>query len=131
MNTSKVNGSGRGFSIAAAWACALALLGAHCGSAWAQAHSAAARPGQTRIAADRLADLEKAFWVCDYTATEKGVSAAPVELCGAVTESLKNEKFKGDFDEMLEWWRRNKIAVHQSLRDEERLSQRASARTAR
>ena len=130
MYTSKANGSGRRFPITAAWACALALLAAHCG-AWAHAQSAAARPGQTRTAADRAADLEQAFWVCDYIASEIGINAAPVELCGAVTETLKDEKFKGDFDEMLKWWRRNRIAVHQSLREEERLHQEASARTAR
>ena len=60
-------------------------------------------------------ELERAFWTCDYVATTRGVYAAPIELCSAVTERLKNEKFSGDFGELLEWWKANKIAVHREM----------------
>ncbi|MGZ8267589.1 MAG: hypothetical protein ACXWUU_09025 [Burkholderiales bacterium] len=58
------------------------------------------------------ADLERAFWTCDYVATTRGVHAAPVALCSAVTAALQDQKFGGDFLELLDWWRRNKIAEH-------------------
>ena len=61
------------------------------------------------------ADLERAFWVCDYAATTRGVSATPVELCGAVYEELKNTKFRGDFSELLLWWKENRRAEHQKF----------------
>jgi hypothetical protein len=69
----------------------------------------------TEPMAARLAVLEKAFWVCDYVATTSGVGAAPVELCSTVTDALKNEKFAGDFEHLLEWWKQNKAAQHEEL----------------
>ena len=68
------------------------------------------------VAADapRLAELEHAFWGCDYVATTRGVHAAPVEMCSVVTEELKQKKFHGNFLEMLEWWRQEKRAGHAS-----------------
>ena len=65
----------------------------------------------------RVSELEHAFWTCDYTATVRGVHAAPVALCSAVTEELKNAKFGGDFGEMLEWWRQHKPSAHHRLAD--------------
>jgi hypothetical protein len=56
----------------------------------------------------RLADLEKAFWVCDYTATTHGVESTPIALCTAVYAALKEQKFGGDFAALLQWWRENR-----------------------
>ena len=70
----------------------------------------ASQPGMVQIA-----QLEKGFWTCDYIATTHGVSAAPVAMCSAITNELKNQKFGGDFGELLEWWRANKRAEHQKL----------------
>src|SRR4051812_48731770 len=36
-----------------------------------------------------LAELESAFWACDYLATTRGVDATPVATCGAVYDELK------------------------------------------
>ena len=58
------------------------------------------------------ADLEQAFWVCDYVATTYGMQAAPVDLCSEVTAALQKQKFSGDFAQMLEWWGRNKTTEH-------------------
>ena len=58
------------------------------------------------------ADLERAFWVCDYVATNYGVHAAPVELCVEVTAALQERRFGGDFAQLLEWWGRNKTTEH-------------------
>ena len=60
-------------------------------------------------------DLEQAFWACDYIATTRGVHAAPVELCSAVTNEFKQQKFGGDFLHLLEWWRQNKLVKHMQL----------------
>ncbi len=60
-------------------------------------------------------ELERAFWVCDYVATTRGVDATPIAHCSAVTDALKNERFGGDFSELLAWWQRNKPAEHAAL----------------
>jgi hypothetical protein len=61
------------------------------------------------------ADLEKAFWVCDYTATVAGVQATPVALCAAVWDEIKQPKFGGSFEDLLAWWQSNKAAEHEAL----------------
>ena len=61
------------------------------------------------------AELESAFWACDYVATTRGVQATPVAACRHATESLKREKFGGSFPAMLEWWRVNRVARHQEM----------------
>jgi len=63
----------------------------------------------------RASDLEKAFWVCDYVGTTEGVSAAPVAACSAITDALKNERFNGDFAQMVKWWEEHKRARHEEL----------------
>lgn len=72
------------------------------------APGAAARP-------DGIADLERAFWACDYVATTRGIGATPIAACRHATESLKREKFGGSFPALLEWWRDNKEAEHGKL----------------
>ena len=62
-----------------------------------------------------IGDLEKAFWVCDYAATTRGVLATPVEICSAVTDDFKRVRFGGDFEAMLKWWQDNKAAAHRDL----------------
>ena len=59
--------------------------------------------------------LERAFWVCDHRATTHGVDATPVGACTAVFEALKENKFGGDFGELLAWWRQNKLVEHTRL----------------
>ena len=60
-------------------------------------------------------DLEQAFWVCDYVATAHGIEATPVALCSEVTARLQEQKFAGDFGQLLEWWRQNKPVQHARL----------------
>ena len=60
-------------------------------------------------------DLEHAFWACDYVGTTYGVSAAPVAFCSETTSALLQQNFGGDFDQMLAWWRQNKVAQHARL----------------
>jgi hypothetical protein len=94
---------------------ALAAAGVYCESASAQQlplsrHATHATPVKLGPA-----ELEKAFWICDYTATTRGVYAAPIELCSAVTDEFKHERFGGDFGLLLEWWQQNKPAEHAKL----------------
>jgi hypothetical protein len=68
-----------------------------------------------QVASVGLADLEDAFWACDYVATTRGTAGADTTACTAVYEAIKAQKFDGDFDQLLEWWQRNKIARHHAL----------------
>jgi hypothetical protein len=63
----------------------------------------------------QVAEVERLFWLCDYVATTRGVDSAPVDLCSAATEALKNAKFGGDFMALLGWWRGNKPEAHARL----------------
>ena len=90
-------------------ACGLALTLASPGRAAAQEAPTPA------IEALSVADLERAFWICDYRATKHGVEATPVALCSAVFDTLRDQKFGGDFGELLAWWRVNKHLQHTSL----------------
>jgi hypothetical protein len=62
-----------------------------------------------------VAALERAFWVCDHTATVHGVEATPVATCTSVFEAVKEKKFGGDFLQLLAWWRENKRLEHTRL----------------
>ncbi|HEX2825085.1 MAG TPA: hypothetical protein VHP37_01950 [Burkholderiales bacterium] len=59
--------------------------------------------------------LERAFWICDHTATVQGIDATPIAACTSVFEALKETKFGGDFGELLAWWRANKLIEHTRL----------------
>jgi hypothetical protein len=59
-----------------------------------------------------IQDLEDVFWLCDHTATTRGVHAAPLEVCSAVYEALRDQKFGGDLGELLAWWNENKQSRH-------------------
>ena len=69
----------------------------------------------TEVVSNELADLEKAFWICDYEATTYGIGNADAESCLLVTEGLKNAKFGGDVEALIDWWREEKYAVHDEL----------------
>jgi hypothetical protein len=86
------------------------VLGASC--------AFAADPGvaaEVRPAALSIAELERAFWVCDHAATNGAIDSAQGIACGIVTEDLKRQRFGGDFDQLLRWWRENKVAQHRLL----------------
>ncbi|SRR5258706_16427163 len=69
------------------------------------------RPGAASVALANmsLADLEDAFWTCDYIATTRG-PVGDVARCTAVYDALKARKFVGDYDELVRWWWQNKPA---------------------
>ena len=92
----------------------LSALTGH-GAALAQQVMPTPDSAEAFVAAMDPAGLEKAFWVCDYTATVAGVQATPVALCTAVWDELKQTKFGGSFDDLLAWWQSNKAVEHEAL----------------
>jgi len=64
---------------------------------------------------DMTAELEKAFWVCDYAGTNGTAGGDQAVMCIAITDELKRTKFDGDFDRLVAWWKVNKVARHQEL----------------
>jgi O-glycosyl hydrolase len=59
------------------------------------------------IAALSSDKVEKAYWNCESAAIQ-GTIAPDDRLCIAIYEHLKNDKFRGDFDRFLAWWRQHK-----------------------
>jgi hypothetical protein len=95
-------------------AAALAVLAAALVGGAPTAHTNGAEPAlPPQVASVGLADLEEAFWVCDYTATMRG--SADTAACAAVYEAIKEQRFGGDFDKLLDWWQQNKVTRHDAL----------------
>jgi hypothetical protein len=115
MNTKSP--AGFAHTVIAAVAAAVVTLGALTANDPTLAQQLAAAPESSEevFAGASLADLEKAFWACDYRATTHGVHSTPVEICATATAELKRIKFGGSFEELLAWWRQNKIAEHRAL----------------
>jgi hypothetical protein len=67
---------------------------------------ALARPSE----ADALAALESKFWLCEQAATQFLLDLGTATQCSVVTETLKAQRFGGDFKAMLAWWQANKDA---------------------
>jgi len=109
---SKISSHAARGRVARAAACAwtLAAITLCAAGAWAEPGPAASEPMPLRAS-----HLEKAFWVCDYVGTTEGVSAAPVAACSAITDALKNERFNGDFAQMVKWWEEHKRVRHEEL----------------
>ena len=55
-----------------------------------------------------LAEVEKAYWDCEFAASQGFLDFDDAEVCNQVFERLKAEKFHSDFNRFLEWWRANK-----------------------
>ena len=76
--------------------------------------AAALAATQGHGSAAKIAELEKGFWICDYVGTTRGVEGSHGVTCGANFEELKDTKFGGDFDALVQWWRVNKAAQHKA-----------------
>lgn len=53
-------------------------------------------------------EAEKAYWDCEFMATQGRVDLDTGAGCYDLYERLKKDKFGGDFDRFLAWWRDNK-----------------------
>jgi hypothetical protein len=99
--------------VSAAMAAALGCIGS------VSAQESGGGPSLTAVqfASVKLADLEAAFWVCEYAATTRG--AASIQTCTAVYDALKERKFGGDFARLLKWWQQNRVSEYRRLDAEE------------
>ena len=70
---------------------------------------------ETRAGTGEWVELEKTFWMCDHAATKAMVDVNQAVVCGAITDELRREKFDGNFEKLLIWWRLNRAAEHQKL----------------
>jgi hypothetical protein len=57
-----------------------------------------------------LAALERNFWQCEHAASQSLLDPGTAMHCSVVTETLKAQRFGGDFKAMLAWWQANKAA---------------------
>ena len=85
------------------------------GGASAEQSNGAHSVPPVEVSSADLADLEGAFWVCDYVATVRGTANVDVTACTAVYDAMKERKFGGDFDKLLTWWQQNKVVRHDAL----------------
>lgn len=72
----------------------------------------------TDAAQATLADLEKAYWFCDYASTVTRLDMGTAMSCSVVNETLKRRKFGGNFEAMLVWWQDNKAAQHRAFEEQ-------------
>lgn len=100
---------------AVARAVAATTLALSCAAALAQAQSVAPQDGRVRGLSDASSSLERAFWACDHAATRHPLDSGDAMACSVVSENLKRTRFGGDFDAMLAWWRKNRVAEHRAL----------------
>jgi hypothetical protein len=84
-------------------------LAVHDGQALSRQAPAAAQTVQVPA---RIADLEQAFWRCDYAGAKRAMPFASGDACMTVAETLQARKFGGDFGAMRAWWRENKPAAY-------------------
>jgi hypothetical protein len=76
--------------------------------------------GEAGTARHAAAELEKAFWTCDYAGSTRWVALGEGAVCGEIYEELKRSKFDGDARAMLKWWQQNKTAEHRAMATESR-----------
>jgi hypothetical protein len=62
-----------------------------------------------------MAELERAFWVCDHRASRGLMDSGMAESCGRATELLKVRRFDGDFQRLLAWWQQHKDERHMAM----------------
>lgn len=92
-----------------------ALLSWYSFTTGAEEQTSAPASTESLAPAGRRADLERAFWLCDYAGTKGGVDTGTAMACSTITEELKNNYFHSDFDALVSWWQKNKPAEHQAL----------------
>lgn len=63
----------------------------------------------------KTVELEAVFWMCDYALSVGDLDVAQAEQCEAVKEQLKRDKFVGDSEKLLAWWRLNKDVAYRQL----------------
>lgn len=55
------------------------------------------------------AEVEKAYWDCEFAATTAQISLDDAAACSEIYEHLKKYRFGDRFDHFLAWWNENKV----------------------
>jgi len=103
------------------WSAKATMVALAAALAFSAMQASAEEPSRSSTAAEilrntSLADLETAFWACDYAATFYGVlDFGTAVFCGAATSEFRARKFNDDFNAMLKWWKQHKATEHQAL----------------
>jgi hypothetical protein len=56
--------------------------------------------------------LETLYWDCDYMSSVALLDSTDAAICSAVFERMKAEKFGGDFNKFMQWWKPLKDKEH-------------------
>lgn len=56
--------------------------------------------------------LETLFWDCDYMSSTALLDGTDAAICSSVFERIKKEKFAGDFNKFMQWWKPLKDKEH-------------------
>lgn len=62
-----------------------------------------------------LEDATKLFWHCDYATTQSMLGLSEAAGCSVAYEKVKKEKFGGDYQKFMDWWKANKAAEHAKI----------------
>lgn len=54
------------------------------------------------------AETEEFYWDCEFAAVQGAIDLDEAAMCSEAYERLKAERFNGDFDLFLVWWKENK-----------------------
>jgi hypothetical protein len=76
----------------------------------AVAVTAHAAPERTEPAALSAEELMLAYLECDRRATAAFLDAGDAANCSLFYEELKQRVFGGDYDRLLAWWQRQRVA---------------------
>lgn len=102
---------------------ALAAMAMLSGTGGTGAQSTAATGTATPLSHLDVAELERMFWVCDWSTTRTALSRDMFTVCSVAWDELKARKFDGDYDRMIAWWRENKAAAHAGLQARRRTAE--------
>jgi hypothetical protein len=93
-----------------------------CAGAPAESQETARASREDAIDRFTPADLERAFWECDYVATTRGMGLEEGADCADIYDKTKRTKFGGDFHAMFAWWQRSKATEHAAIATQRRVA---------
>lgn len=62
----------------------------------------------TAIAGWSSAEIENAYWDCEFVAVQGTITPDQAAACSEIYERLKSEKFLGNYHRFLVWWKQEK-----------------------
>ena len=83
-----------------------------------QQTAAVVRPSPADVS-QTTAELEGAFWQCDYSFSKGNADRYKAAICGRVIEGIQKQKFNGDIERLLQWWQQNHAIQHRKLAEQD------------